>query len=98
GWARGRMAVCPGIAKDRAAELFVHENAGLLLRYSGSDGSPKGVVDHLLGGSDLRRLVRAQGAGPAEQLRLKRASMIERQNVKRSIKSQGCHAVSLYFR
>ena len=98
GGAGCRITLRRGIAQDGGAELLVHQNAGFLLRHSGGDGSLESVVDHLLGGSDLRRLLGRQRAGPAEHLRLERAAVIEGQNVERLVEPESRHAVSLSFR
>jgi hypothetical protein len=98
GRARGCKAVRPSVLKDSGSELLVHQDASLVLRYSGFQGRSEAVVDHLLGSGDLCRLVYGQRAAPAEELVLERPSMIEGQNVKRSVKANGRHAVSLDFR
>src|SRR5215510_15308106 len=48
-------------------------------RHANGDGSLEAVVDHRLGSSDLRRLLRAQGALPAEHTRLKGRTMVKGQ-------------------
>src|SRR6266446_6007595 len=75
------------IAKDGGAELLVHEDAGFLLGDAGYDGVLEAVVDHLLGGRDLRGLLGGQGPFPAEHLGLERPPMIEGQDVQVPIES-----------
>src|SRR5215467_549039 len=73
-----RKPLLLGIAEDGGAELLVNQNTGFLLGHSSGQGSLEGVIDHLLGGSDLRRLFRAQSAAPTKHLRLERSAVIER--------------------
>ena len=94
GGAGGRVAVLGGVGEDGGAELLVHEDAGLGLRYAVRDGLFEGVVDDFLGGGDLGGLSGRQGAFPAEHFFLERAAMVERQNVQRLIESHAHDAVS----
>jgi len=56
GRARGCVRARLCVLQDRCAELFVDQDAGLILRYPGSKGSPEAIVDHLLARGDLDRL------------------------------------------
>lgn len=47
------------VVQNGRAELFVHEDAGAVLRHAARDGGLEGVVDHLLDGGNLRRLLGA---------------------------------------
>ena len=51
-----RVTVLGTIPQDGGAELFVHEDGGVLLWHRIFDRGQEGVVDHLLGGGDLRCL------------------------------------------
>src|SRR6266542_2981445 len=51
-----------GVAQNRAAKLFVHENARLELRHAGSDGGFDPVVDLLFGRGDFGGLLPGQCA------------------------------------
>src|SRR6266849_2450843 len=86
------------IAKDGSTELLIHEDARLVLGYAGGDGGPETVVDHLLGGGDLRGLLGAQRALPAEHLRLERPAVVERQEIQRLVEAHGRHRAFLSFR
>src|SRR6266403_342779 len=87
GRARRGVSLCRRGAKDGGAELLVHEDAGFLLGDAGYDGALEAVVDHLLGGRDLRGLLGGQGPFPAEHLGLERPPMIEGQDVQVPIES-----------
>src|SRR5207245_7043334 len=76
------------IAKDGGAELLVHEDAGFLLGDAGYDGALEAVVDHLLGGRDLRRLLGGQRSLPPDHLGLERPPLVEWQDVQVSIASE----------
>src|SRR4029077_18295413 len=92
--AGGRVVVRRRIAEDRGAELLVGQDSGLLLRHAVLDRGLEAVVDYLLGCGDFSRLLGRQRALPAEHLRLERAAVVEGQNVKRLIETQGRHAFS----
>ena len=98
GGARGGITVRGGIAQNGGAELFVHQDAGLLLGHAGRDGGLEAVVDHLLGGGDLGGLRGVEVAVPAEHLRLERAAMVEGQDVERLVVADGFHDFSFIFR
>ena len=87
-----------GIAEDGGAELLVNQNAGFLLGHTSRQGRLKGVIDDLLGRSNLCRLLWAQRAGPAEHLRLEGSAVIEGQEVEGSSISSSGHPFSLSFR
>jgi hypothetical protein len=80
------------------AERFVHEDAGVLLGNATCHGRLESVVDDLLGSGNFRRLGGAQIAVPGEHLRLKRAGMVEGQDVERPVEADGLHAVPLILR
>ena len=88
------VAVLGGVGENGGAELLVHQDAGLFLRHAARDGGLEAVVDDLLGGGDLGRLLGGQGALPAEHFLLERAAMVERQNVQRLVESHAHDAVS----
>jgi hypothetical protein len=96
--ARGGVAAGASVEEDSAAKLLVHQNAGPLFGHSCLDGGFETVIDHLLGGSDFRRLFSGQSSGPSKEFRLERAPMIERQNVKRPVITQRPHTTSLDLR
>jgi hypothetical protein len=53
----GGITVRPGIAKDGSTKLFVNQDSGLPFRHAGLERSLESVVDYLLGGGDLCRLI-----------------------------------------
>src|SRR4029077_1610430 len=81
------LAIILAAAKDdatnliAAAELLVHQDAGLLLRHAGDDCGLEALVDDLLGGGDLGGLCRAQRRLPAEHLGLEGTAVVERLDV-----------------
>ncbi len=75
------VAIRPGIAKNSGAELFVNQNSGLLLRHASVEGRLEAVVDYLLGGGDLCRLICAQRARPTEHFGLERPPVVEGQDI-----------------
>src|SRR5439155_10352743 len=93
-----RVAVGRRVAEDGSTELLVHEDAGLVLGDASGDGGPEAVVDHLLGDGDLRRLLGAQRALPAEHLRLERPTVVEGQDIPRMVEAHNCHLPFLSFR
>src|SRR5262249_4227547 len=78
---RRRVTVAERVAQNGRAELLVHQNPGLVFGHAGRQGALEGVIDHFLGGSNLRRLLRGQFALPSEEVLLKSGAMIKRQNV-----------------
>ena len=79
--ARRHVALRCRIAKDCGTELLVHQDTGFLLGHPSRNSSLEAVVDHLLGGSDLRRLLRIERTLPAEHSRLERTAMVEGQDI-----------------
>src|SRR6266496_4190639 len=75
------VAIRPGIAKNRTAKLLINQNSGLLLRHSGLECRLETVIDYLLGGGDLCRLICAQRTSPPKHFRLERSSMVKRQDI-----------------
>ena len=73
------------LLKDRGAELFVHQDAGLFLGHSSDQRRLEAFVDDLLGAGDFGRLGIAERRLPAEQLGLEGAAVIERLNVERAV-------------
>src|SRR5271168_5553542 len=71
------------VVKDCGTELFVHEDAGFFLSHTIGDSGDEAVIDHSLSGSDLGCLIRGEGAFPTEHFGLKRAAMVEGQDVQR---------------
>ena len=57
GGTSGVESVCRGVAQDGGAELLVDQDAGLFLGHAARDGRLEAVVDHLLGGGNLGRLL-----------------------------------------
>ena len=66
GRARGHVALRPRVAKDGRAKLLVHQDPGVLLAYTGRNGSLEAVANSQPGGSDPRRLLGNQRTLPAE--------------------------------
>src|SRR6516162_5299512 len=62
GRARSDESLCGCVAKNGSAELFVHQDTGLFLWNASANSCLKTVVDHLLGGGDLSRLLIGQRA------------------------------------
>ena len=89
GRARSDVAVLGRVAEDLGAELLVHQDAGFMLGNAAGQGLLEAVVDHLLHGGDLRRLLAAERARPAEHVFLERPAVVEGQDVKRPIVSGG---------
>ncbi len=83
------VAVLRRVAEDVGAELLVHQDAGLRLGDALGKGLLEAVVDHPLHGGDLRRLLVGQRPRPAEHVLLERPPVVEGQDVKRSIVSDG---------
>ena len=52
-----RVAVGRCVAKNGGAELFIHQDGGLLPGHAKGYGGFEAIVDHLLGSGDLRRLL-----------------------------------------
>mgnify|MGYP003694178497 CR=1 FL=1 len=94
GGTRGHVPFGRGIAQDGGAELLVDEDAGPLLPNTGRDGAREAVIDHALGGRDLRRLVGGQRPFPAEHLGLERLAMVEGKDVEVAIVSEGHRTTS----
>src|SRR5215470_1826746 len=90
-----REAVPGSITQDVATELFVHQDAGLLLGHACRKGCLKAVVNHSFDGGDLLALGGSQRALPAEHLRLEGGAMVERQNVKRFVEANSHVGISL---
>jgi hypothetical protein len=84
--------------ENGGAKLFVDKNAGFFAGYAILNGRPKRIVDHLLRCGHVSGLLDNKGAAPAEYFRLKRASMIEGQDIERFVKANGSHTLSLAFR
>jgi hypothetical protein len=70
GGARGQVAVLRCIGQDGGTKLFVYKDARLFLRHAGRNSLLEDVVDHLLGGSDFRRLFGSEWPLPTEHFRL----------------------------
>src|SRR5262249_47926080 len=87
--ARRDVAVLAGVAEDVGTELFVDQNARLVLRNTAGEGPLEAVVNHLLHGGDLRCLFFVERAGPANHVLLKRTAVVKGKDVKRSLVSDG---------
>jgi hypothetical protein len=98
GRASREIALLGRVAQDRGAELLVHEDAGLLLVDAAGQRGLEAVVNHLLGGGDVGRLLRGQRSLPAEHLCLERAAVVERQDVERLIEANGHDRASFSLR
>src|SRR6266446_2442490 len=98
GGTRERIALGRRIAEDGSTELLVHEDARPVLGDAGGDGGPEAVVDHLLGDGDLRRLLWAQRALPAEHLCLERPAVVEGEDIERPVEAYSRHRPFLSFR
>ena len=75
--ARGHVSPRCGIAKYGRAELLVHQDSGFLFGHASRDRRLEAVIDHLLGSSNLRPLLRSQRTLPAEHSRLERAAVVK---------------------
>src|SRR5262249_10677426 len=97
GWAGGMIPISAGIAQDRATELLIHENSGLLLWHTGTDGGLEAVVDYLFCGRDFGGLRSVQVAVPAKHPCLQGTAMVERQDVQRLVEADGFHYSAFHF-
>ena len=88
-------AAAAGVAEDFRAELLIYQQAGIVFGHALLDGGFESVVDNLLGGGNLRGLVRAQVAVPAKHTGLKRTAMVEGKNVKGMVESTRGHGLLL---
>src|SRR5919198_1457919 len=91
----GEKATRPRVAEDRGAELLVDEDTGARLRHVTSDGGEEAVVDDRLGRRDPLRLLGGERARPAEQARLERPAVVERENVERPVEPEVRHDSSM---
>jgi hypothetical protein len=98
GRTRGRVTLRRGVAKYRRTELLVHQDASLLLGHPGRNRGLEAIIDHLLGGGDLRRLRRGQRPLSAKHPRVERAAVIEGQDVQSFVVTVSHHDASLSFR
>jgi len=98
GGAGEHVALGRRIAEDGCAEPLIHEDGSLVRGDAGGEGSLEAVVDHLLGGGDLRGLLGGQRTLPAEHLRLEGGAMVEGQDVQRLVEAQAGHLALLTFR
>lgn len=95
---RSRVSLCRRVDQDGRAELLVHQDAGLLLRRASGDGEFEAVVDYQFCGCDLRGLLRAERFLPAEHLCLERSTVIEGQDVQRTVEADIHDGFSLRLR
>ena len=91
----GEEATRPRVAEDRGAELLVDEDARARLRHATRDGGKEAVVDDRLGRRDPRRLLGGEHALPAEQARLERPAVVEREDVERLVEPEVGHEASV---
>jgi hypothetical protein len=94
---RERVTARGHIAKDVGAELLVHQDACLLLGHACFDRGFEAVIDDLLDGDDLRRLLRCQILPPSEHLQLEGGSMIKGKYVQGIVIAEILHRDSLSF-
>src|SRR6185503_9318473 len=81
------------VARDVGPELLVHQDAGGLRIDALVQGPFRALVDHALGVGDPGRLLLVRLPRDAEELLLERPSMVERQDVQRSVVPE-CHLVT----
>ena len=81
----GDITAVAGVGEDGVTELFIDKHARLFDGDTSGDGGFKSVVNHQLSGGDFRSLRGGKITVPAEHLRLKRASMVEGENIKRLV-------------
>src|SRR5713101_1060236 len=86
-----RIALGRRIAENGSTELLIDQDARFSLRYTGGDGGSEAVVDHLLGGGDLRSLVGAE-------LPLEKHAAVEGEDIQRTVETHGRHLALLSFR
>src|SRR5579863_1580523 len=96
--AGGNDPVGGRVAENGRTKLLVDKDAGLVLLDAGCQRRFEPVIDDLFGAGDLRGLHIAQMRLPAEQLALERATMVERQEVKRVVPSAWHQLLPLSWR
>jgi hypothetical protein len=87
-----------GIAENGGAELFIDQDARLILWHTGVKGRFESLIDDPLGTGDLGGLCFAQRRPPTEQSGLERPAVVEGQNVERTVISTRHQAVPLSLR
>ncbi len=77
----GNEPLLVSVVQNGRTKLLVHEDAGVILRYSVRDGGLEAVVNHLLDGGNLHDLLGAKLALPTEHVFRERGAVVEGQHI-----------------